>query len=353
MNPERPEKRRWIAEWERQSAVLLCWPRPSSGFDPESTDRAGTCLLEIATWISRHERVLMTVPTGAFPCEPLIETLVRLSGNPDRVRFVPLAANDIWFRDYGPLTVVQDGRLILLDFRFNGWGDQYPHADDDQATRRLHERGCFGSVTLESHPWVFEGGSLDGDGDQTLITTRQCLLHPSRLHPDASRVEEELGRSLGIGRVLWLEEGQIPGDDTHGHVDTLVRFASPSMLIYQGGSGFPDASVRAGLARMGKALTRFRQVEGAPYDLLELPSPGRLRGRTGRELPATYANFLIINDAVLVPQYGSPPDSAACRMLEEAFPDRTLYPVDARPLIEQYGSIHCATLQLPWGVMPP
>ncbi|MHB1543864.1 MAG: agmatine deiminase family protein [Gammaproteobacteria bacterium] len=347
-----PRARRWPAEWEPQSAVLMCWPRPSSGFDRESENRAGDCLLEIAACISRHETVLMTLPACRMTHETLIETLIHHSGNPDRIRWIPIAANDIWFRDYGPLTVFEGERPILLDFSFNGWGGKYPHEDDDRATRRLWQAGSFGPVALESHPWVLEGGSVDGDGNGTLLTTPQCLLHPSRGHPDCSPVEEMLNRTLGIQRVLWLEAVVIPGDDTDGHVDTLARFASSTTLVYQGGSGFPDTKLREQFTRMGKHLARFRRPDGQPYDLVELPSPGRLTNLSDHPLPATYANFLIVNDALLVPQYGVASDSEVCRVLGEVFPDRTLYPIDARPLIQQYGSIHCATLQLPWGVVP-
>ncbi|EQD53639.1 Agmatine deiminase [mine drainage metagenome] len=294
----------------------------------------------------------MTVPTCNFTHTPLIETLIQHAGNPDRVRCIPAPANDIWFRDYGPLTVIEKGAPILLDFSFNGWGGKYPHEDDDQATRRLWQAGFLGQAPLESHSWNLEGGSIDGDGDGSLLTTRQCLLHPNRNHPDRTAVEAALALTLGIHRVLWLEAGGIPGDDTDGHIDTLARFASPTTLIYQGGAGFPDAALRGQLTRMGEQLARLRRADGHPYDLVELPSPGLLTDRSGRWLPATYANFLIINDAVLVPQYGSAADSKVCRMLEAVFPDRILYPVDARPLIQQYGSIHCATLQLPRGVVP-
>ncbi len=330
----------------------MCWPRPSSGFDRASQARAEAALLAIASCISRHETVLMTVPLGGFTSEPLAADLTRLGGNPERVQWIPLAANDIWTRDYGPLTVFDGERPTLLDYRFNGWGGKYPHEDDDRATQRLWQAGHFPSTALESHFWILEGGSIDGDGEGTLLTTSQCLLHPNRDHPDRALVESELAQGLGIHRVLWIEGGWIPGDDTDGHIDTLVRFASPTTLVFQGGSGFPDETIRDQLAAMGASLSRLRRADGHPYDLVELPSPGRLLDPSGRILPGTYANFLLINDALLVPQYGVASDSRACEALAEAFPGRTLYPIDARPLILQSGSIHCATLQLPSTVIP-
>lgn len=345
-------RRRWPAEWENQSAVLLCWPRATSGFNHEDSRRAAECLLAIAAMISHHETVLVTVPPGEFDPRSPTETLIRQGGRPERVRWIPLAADDIWFRDYGPLAVFEDGHPILLDFRFNGWGGKYPHGEDDQATRRLGQAGHLGVSPLESHPWILEGGSIDGDGKGTLLTTRSCLLHPNRKHPDPAEVEAVLARQLGIERVLWLDGWVLPGDDTDGHVDTLVRFASPTLLVYQGGTGFPDSEVRRGLTAMGEALARLRRSDGHPYDLVELPSPGPVWDPAGHPLPATYANFLVINEAVLVPQYRVPADAEVCRLLEAAFPDRLVYPLDARALVQQYGSIHCATLQLPWGVVP-
>ncbi len=304
----------------------------------------------MAAAISRHERVLFLTPPAGFA--PRAMEVTRLGGDPRLIDWIPLPANDLWVRDYGPLAVLEDGQTRLVDFRFTGWGGKYPHADDDQVTRRLSEKGIWGPTVVESCPEVLEGGSLETDGGGTVITTRRCLLNPNRGARDENGIEAIIGERLGVHRVLWLDAEALPGDDTDAHIDTLVRLASPRVLIHQGGTGHPDPSVRRALESLSRELAGLRDEHGAPYRRIELPSPGRITDSEDRPLPATYANFLILNDALLIPQYGVEADSPARALLAQAFPGRYPYLIDAGPLIAQYGSLHCASLQIPAGVIP-
>ncbi|RMD71441.1 MAG: agmatine deiminase family protein, partial [Gammaproteobacteria bacterium] len=239
---------------------------------------------------------------------------------------------DTWVRDFGPLTVSGNG-FRLLDFRFDGWGKKHPYELDDQVTRRLHALGAF-TCPLASIDWILEGGSIDTDGQGTLLTT-PCL---ERRHPHLSRtaIEARLRTHLGAERVLWVE-GWIPGDDTDGHIDTLARFCSPDTLAY----------IQAPHLRpMEEALRSFTDPRGHPYRLVPLPLPD-IRDRQGRPLPASYANFLILNGAVIAPTYRHPLDAVAMERFREAFPGYDIVPIDAFPFIHQYGSIHCLTMTTP------
>jgi agmatine/peptidylarginine deiminase len=306
----------------------------------------------MAAAISRHERVLFLVPPDGFDVGTQARAVTRLGGDVRSIDWIPLPTNDLWIRDYGPLVIHEGLDCRLIDFRFNGWGGKYPHAEDDQVTRRLGERGIWGTHAVDSCPEILEGGSIEGDGQGTVLATRRCLVNPNRGARDETQVEALLGHRLGIHRVLWIDSGAIPGDDTDGHVDTLVRLASPRVLIHQGGEGHPDPIVRRDLAALSRELSGWIRPDGQPYDRIELPSPGQVTDPCGRPLPATYANFLILNEALLIPQYGVATDLRAADLLCRAFPGRQPYLIDARPLITQYGSLHCASLQLPAGVIP-
>ena len=261
--------------------------------------------------------------------------------------FALAPSDDTWARDHGPLTTLTAaGDPVLHDFTFNGWGGKFAAGRDNVITSGLHRAGVFGDTPLAVHPTVLEGGAIETDGQGTLIATRHSMIGPTR-NPglSAADLERELAVKLGLRRFLWLDHGAISGDDTDGHIDTLVRFADPGTLLYATAPpGDPD---HAGLAAMERQLAEFRTAGGAPYRLLPLPFPGVHLDDDGRRLPATYANFLVINGAVLVPVYASPADEEALLTIGKAYPGRDIVPVDCRPIIAQNGSLHCLTMQFP------
>ncbi|MDF1556018.1 MAG: agmatine deiminase family protein [Deferrisomatales bacterium] len=339
--------RRLPAEWEPQDGVLLCWPHPDTDWGPR-LDWVEPVFTELVRQISRFASVLLVARD-----EPLVADILHRAGVPrPRVQLYPLPSDDTWARDCGPLTVLDDGSPRLMDFTFNGWGGKYPAQRDDRLTAELHRAGAFGTTPLETPGLVLEGGSVDSDGAGTLLTTTRCLLHPGR-NPQLDRagVEAALGRWLGAERVLWLEHGELQGDDTDAHVDTLARFAPGDTIVYQGCADPADPHFGP-LERMAAELAEFRNREGRAYRLLPLPWPKPRFDDDGIRLPATYANFLVVNDAVLLPTYGDPADAPAAEILADAFPGREVVAVPCAPLLEQHGSLHCLTMQIPRGVLP-
>ncbi len=339
-------QRRLPAEWEPQDAVLLGWPHGETDW-ADMLDLVLPVFIRIAVEISRFEMVIIPSPDPDLVRSQLAEAGARM----ERVRIYSLPTNDTWARDFGPITVYQNGSPLLLDYGFNGWGLKFSACDDNQATARLQAAGAFGSCLREVPGLILEGGSLESDGAGTLLTTSSCLLEANRNpHLDRNELEQQLMQQLGLNRVLWLEHGYLAGDDTDSHIDTLVRLASHDRIIYQSCDD-PEDEHYAELTALATELADLRSDDGQPFELLPLPWPEACYADDGHRLPATYANFLIINGAVLVPVYDSPRDELALAILSSAFPDREIVAVPCRPLIEQHGSLHCVTMQLPQGVL--
>ena len=337
-------------EWMPQSGVMLTWPRSDVEWNPDYAS-AERCHTAIAKEISLREPVIITCMDEAH-AERIRGYVRDAGGRVDRLRIYPFPSIDAWARDHGPITVLKDGKLLLLDFIFNGWGTKYPHAEDNRLSRRLHQAGAFGNTPMESIELVLEGGSIEVDEEGTLLTTESCLLNPNR-NPKLKRAEIEalLKKYLGIDRILWLKHGAIDGDDTDGHIDTLARLCDGRTIAYQACQDQNDPHY-AGLKAMEDELKALRRKDGQPYALVPLPWPQAVVDHTGRRLPATYANFLIMDGAVLVPTYNDPADAPALKALAGCFPDREIISVPCRSLIHQYGSLHCVTMQFPKDVVP-
>ncbi len=335
-------------EWAPQSGVLLTWPH-AHGDWASRLDHVEPVFAVITREIARRERVVIACDDEAHRAH-VTAKLRSAAVAMERVDTHVAPSNDTWARDHGPITVLCKNNPLLLDFGFNGWGGKYAHDLDDLITRRLHAGGAFGKTPVETVDLILEGGSIEVDGSGTLLTTSQCLLAPTR-NPNLSRaqIEQELSEWLGLNRVLWLEHGHLEGDDTDSHIDTLARFCDARTIAYVACDDRTDAHYDD-LKAMEAELKNFRAADGAPYRLVPLPWP-RAQHDGERRLPATYANFLIINGAVLVPTYRDPADAAALERLKPCFPDREIVGVDCLPIIAQYGSLHCLTMQLPRGVL--
>jgi agmatine/peptidylarginine deiminase len=339
-----------IPEWAPQGGVMVTWPHDQTDWRDDLA-RVDACFAAIAREIARRE-TLLAVCRDAAHVDHVRALVTAAGGDPARLVCAIAPSNDTWARDHGPIAVRRGGALRLLDFHFNGWGGKYPADLDERITRTLHAAGAFGGVQLESIDLVLEGGSLDVDGRGTLLTTASCLLTPTR-NPrlDRAAVEATLRTHLGVKRVLWLEHGAIEGDDTDGHVDTLARFCNDRTIVYQGCDDPGDAHYPS-LSAMAAELAELRDADGQPYRVVALPWPQPAHDPvTGRRLPATYANFLIVNGAVLVPAYDDPADEPARAVLAGCFPDREIVAIDCRALIRGFGSLHCVTMQLPAGAV--
>ena len=342
---------RFPAEWEPQAAILIAWPNAETDWAERLAEVEETYIALVAA-IVRFQRVVICV------ADDDIETYaeMRLRSNRvdmDRVRFATVPYDDTWLRDSGPITLRDGDAFRLLDFRFTGWGGKYGASDDDQLVQRLHANGLFGDAARDEVDFALEGGAIDTDGDGTLLTTWQCL---HERHPDASREEltTKLAGWLRQDRVLWLDHGALEGDDTDAHIDTLARFAGRDAIVFQACDD-PADSHYAALKAMGEEIAALRTREDRPYRLFPLPWAKPVidiaTDGSRRRLAASYANFLIVNGAVLMPAYGDPADNAAAAVLADAFPDREIVQVPCRPLIWQNGSLHCITMQLPEGLV--
>ena len=289
---------------------------------------------EIAREIAQRENLLIVAPEEA---QPIINFQLSI-----------INSNDTWARDHGFITLTDDeGHHRLLDFCFNGWGEKFPAELDNAINRRLYDEGKLGGDYVDCLDFVLEGGSIESDGRGTVFTTTGCLLAPHRNQPlTKEQIEERLKRELHAERILWIDHGNLTGDDTDGHIDTLVRICPEDTLLYMGYDD-PDDEQYDELRLMEEQLKTFRTIDGRPYRLKKLPMPRPIYDGDDR-LPATYANFLIINGAVLCPTYAQPDlDAQALRTIGEAFPDREIVGIDCRSIIKQHGSLHCCTMQFP------
>ena len=252
---------------------------------------------------------------------------------------------DIWLRDTAPIFVLGPGGAAAVTFGFNGWGGKYVLEHDDGVSARIAERA---GVRVFSFDRVLEGGSVDTDGQGTILTTRQCLLHPNR-NPGATAPELEamLGEALGAEKVLWLGEGLL-NDHTDGHIDTLARFVRPGVVVAMRPSpGDPNREV---LDTIVSDLSSMVDASGRRLEVLRIPSPGLIEGDDGRPMPASYVNFVIGNRAVVVPTYGSPHDDEAVERIGQIFPDRRAIGVPAKAILTGGGAFHCITQQEPAAV---
>lgn len=341
---------RLLPEWHPQDGIQMTWPRPDGDWQPLLASIEAT-LERIVIAVTRYQRVLISVPDDASRAR--LAATFHAYGVPERQIVLCVApTDDTWARDHGPITVAdKDGQLQLLDYTFTGWGGKFPAERDNQLTQRLADAGVW-NCPVSLRALVLEGGAIETDGNGTLLTTEACLLNPNR-NPQLTRrdLETQLEADLGVDRVLWLANGHLEGDDTDSHIDTLARFCDPATIAYVRCDDPNDPHYDALLA-MEHELQAFRQRDGTPYRLIPLPWPKACHAPDdGRRLPATYANFLIINQAVLVPTYGDPADLVALQALTEAFPAHTLIPIECSHVIRQHGSLHCLTMQLPQGTL--
>ncbi len=380
--PEQTEIRTTFfpAEWHPQSGVQLTWPHAATDWAPLLAE-VDNCFVSIALEILVRNELLLIVTPEPDRIEALLRERIPSRLLP-QVRYFECPTNDTWARDHAFLTLLTEAGPRLLDFRFNGWGNKFPSDLDNQINQRLinHQSSIINGYYEPHLDFVFEGGSIESDGKGTLLTTSECLLSPNR-NPDLTRdqIEERLLRYFHADRVLWLDHGYLAGDDTDSHIDTLARFCPNNTIAYVRCIDPADehyealAAMEQQLLNIGASLTppvggrtlgsmdsqletqpsppRGERGEGLHLIPLPLPSP-IFDPDDGHRLPATYANFLVINQALLLPTYGqSENDDLARSQLQRAFPKYDIVPIDCRVLIRQHGSLHCSTMQYPVGVL--
>ena len=319
------------AEWHLQSGIQLTWPHAGTDW-AYMLKEVQECFVNIAKEIAKRELLLIVTPEPEEVKKQIVATV-----NMDNVRFLKCETNDTWARDHGAITMIDTGNPSLLDFTFNGWGLKFASELDNLITGQAVKG--------------LEGGSIESDGMGTLLTTTECLLSPHRNGKlNQVEIEEYLKSTFHLQKVLWLDHGYLAGDDTDSHIDTLARFCSTDTIAYVKCDNTEDEHYEA-LHAMEEQLKTFRTLAGEPYRLLALPMADKIE-EDGERLPATYANFLIMNDAILYPTYQQPDnDRKAGEVLQQAFPKHQVIGIDCRALIKQHGSLHCVTMQYPSGVI--
>ena len=333
------------AEWYPQSGVQLTWPHAGTDWSHMLTE-VQECFINIAREIAKNELLLIVTPEPEAVRKQIAATV-----NLANVRFLECETNDTWARDHGAITMLDGGTPSLLDFTFNGWGLKFASDLDNQITRQAVQSGVLKGQYTNRLGFVLEGGAIESDGMGTLLTTSECLLSPNR-NGQLNRVEieEYLKSTFHAQKVLWLDHGYLAGDDTDSHIDTLARFCSTDTIAYVKCENKEDEHYTE-LRAMEEQLKTFRTLANEPYRLLALPMADKIEV-DGERLPATYANFLLINGAVLYPTYNQPEnDQKAEAVLRQAFPAYQLIGIDCRALIKQHGSLHCVTMQYPQGVI--
>jgi agmatine/peptidylarginine deiminase len=329
---------RFPAEWEKQSFLQLTFPHPESDWF-YLMDEVTACFVEIIETAARFQDVLVV-------CDN-VERVKSFFNSTQNIFFVQIESNDTWARDHGGITVLENEKAVIHDYVFNGWGNKFDAGLDNQITKKLYEKGIIQNCSSKTFGLVLEGGSLESDGKGTILTTSECLLSKNRNeHLSKNQIEQLLKENFGAERILWLNHGYLAGDDTDSHIDTLARFCDEKTIAYVGCEDLEDEHYEA-LLQMKKELQQFTDFEGNPYKLVEVPLPDACFYAKGNRLPATYANFTIINGAVLVPVYGVSQDERALEILQSCFSDRKVIGVNCRVLIEQHGSLHCVTMQYP------
>ena len=326
------------AEWEKQQCVLMSFPHEDTDWAEGGLNEALSVFIRIAQAIAYKEAVYIICKDKSKIASMFCSTR--------NMTFIEIPTNDTWIRDYGYISVKEDGEKKLLDFTFDGWGGKFEASLDNSVNTILHQKGYMGTTPLEQIDFVLEGGSLESDGEGTLLTTTKCLCNPNRNGGLSKKeLEEKLQIYLGAERILWLDHGYLSGDDTDAHIDTLARFVNKETIAYVKCDNTKDEHYET-LQNMETQLQNFRTKEGKPYTLIPLPMTDAIYNDKQERLPATYANFLICNDALIYPSYGDKNDTIVHEIFKELFPNKEIIPIHCLKLIEQGGSLHCSTMQV-------
>lgn len=335
--------KRLPAEWEKQSAILMALPHPETDWN-YMLDEVQECYKNIIKSISSSEKLIIAAPDINYAKRILADV------ENDSIIYFEVPTNDTWARDFGAITTETKNGFEIIDFKFNGWGLKFASDKDNLVTISMNQNNIFNGSYNNQLSFVLEGGSIESDGNGTIMTTSECLLSKNRNGNFAKMdIEEYIKWIFGAKRVLWIENGYLRGDDTDSHVDTLARFINETTIAYVKCEDVNDEHFEE-LRKMEEQIKSFRTLKNEPYNTVALPMPDSIFDEDGNRLPATYANFLIMNDKVLVPIYGQKEkDEEALNKLQAAFHKNKVIGIDCNALIKQHGSLHCVTMQFPYG----
>ncbi|MEO2265785.1 agmatine deiminase family protein [Pseudoalteromonas pernae] len=340
---------RLLPEWHQQDAVMLTWPHKDTDWAP-NLSAVENVYVELSQLISKRQKLVIVADNESLK-QAIKERLTQHEANLDNIIFVDAPCNDTWARDHGPLTLSNGEQLKALDCQFTAWGGKYQADKDNAINGHLFAQALNKNALTAKSDFILEGGAIEINEHGVLLSTRACVHNKNRNNElSADEIDSTLASLLGAQKILWLNHGYLAGDDTDSHIDTLVRFAPNNTLVYVRCDDPEDEHYQE-LGKMADELVTLRGTQGEAYELIALPWPKAAYNDEGDRLPATYANYLIINDAVLVPTYNDEHDQVALSQVAKAYPGREIIGVDCRALIEQFGSLHCITMQLPQGFL--
>lgn len=334
------------AEWYPQDGIQLTWPHKHTDWAPYLEDITNV-FIQMAKIISEDEYVIIA---SQFPNETAKALSDLAAYQLSHIIIYKVENDDTWARDHGGITLLGEQEEKLLDFTFNGWGNKFHAEKDNKITHSLYEMKAFSkSTTYHSTDFVLEGGSIESDGKGCVFTTSQCLLAPNRNQPMTREdIEKKLLSYFSAKRIVWFDYGNLVGDDTDGHIDTIVRLAPNDSIVYVGCDNSEDEQFED-FQTLEKQIKELRTSDNKMYNLYKLPMPDAIYD-DGDRLPATYANFVITNKSIICPTYGQPEnDNKAMNIIGKAFPNHRVIGVDSRTVIRQHGSLHCLTMQYPKG----
>lgn len=319
------------AEWEKQDAIQITWPSVNTDWKDQiiTVER---CFIEISKVVSRFQKLIIVHHKDFHPSVHFNNDELQ------NIYFVESEYDDTWARDYAPISVVENGKSILKDFIFNGWGNKFDAQLDNQLNSKLYNINLYKS--LSTIDFILEGGSIESNGAGIILTTKQCLFNKNRnFNLSQQEIEAQIKKELFAEKILWLNSGNLIGDDTDAHIDTLARFVDKNSIVYVQCNDVKNKNF-AELQLMETELKTFRNLSNQPFNLIPIPAV------SNNQYPATYANFLITNNQVLVPLYNCKEDEVALEIFKTIFPTKIIEGVDCSEIIKQNGSLHCLTMQL-------
>lgn len=316
---------RFVGEWEEQFCTILALPHINTDWKPYIKS-ARNKIMQIAKTISKFQKVVL---------------LTNEKIHEENILTLDIKINDTWCRDYCPISLVDEGRIIMLDFVFNGWGLKYKANFDNQVSKQLP---LFENAVFESKNFILEGGSIDSNGGGILLTTKKCLLESNRNNISQNEIEDKLKQFLNVKKILWLESGFLEGDDTNSHIDNLARFINENTIVYMQCEDKNDLHYKE-LKKMEEELREFRDINNLAFNLIPLPMP--VVHYKNNRLPASYINFLFINNAIILPSFGLTQDLRVAKIFNNLFPNREIIQIESNILIKQGGGIHCSSMNIP------
>ena len=329
-----------LPEWYPQKYILITWPHKYSD-RYNSYNQIQLTYIELVTTISQLDKIIILAHSKEHQ-EEIIKQLEPGEANLTNIELKIIQTNDTWIRDYAPLSCLDNKKLTFIEFTFNGYGNKYPFNYDNRVPQKLLEQDLISTLVTEE--LILEGGSIETDGKGTLLTTTSCLLNPNRNDISKTTLEKKLKQVFAIEKIYWIENTYLAGDDTDGHIDNFVRFIDPTTIFYAKCQDQNDEHYNNYL-QIEEQLKYITNSQEQKYTLVPIPTPPPIL-KNNRRLPASYLNFLITNNSIIVPSFSINLDIQVKNIFNKYCKNKTISMVDCCTLIQQGGGIHCSTMQL-------